>query len=88
MKNRCLNPQNSRFDRYGGRGIRVAAQWLTSYEQFLADVGRRPSRNHSLDRFPDNDGNYEPGNVRWATGSQQVRNSTKAHSLSALGASR
>lgn len=73
MIQRCTNSRNKRWDRYGGRGIRVCAEWRASYRTFLADVGRRPSAEHSLDRI-NNDGDYEPGNVRWATRSQQLRN--------------
>ena len=72
---RCQNPNNIGFDKYGGRGIKVCERWLT-YENFLADMGRRPnpSEKYSLDRYPDNDGNYEPGNCRWATRSDQQKN--------------
>lgn len=74
MKNRCTNPKCQRYEIYGGRGIKVCAKWMESYEAFLADVGRRPGPEYSLDRFPDVDGDYEPGNVRWATRSQQSLN--------------
>lgn len=73
MIQRCHSPQNSSFERYGGRGITVCKRWRDSYSAFLADVGRKPSREHSLDRI-DNNGNYEPGNVRWATRKEQMRN--------------
>lgn len=63
-----------RHENYAGRGITVCAEWRNSFEAFYAHVGPRPSPAHSLDRFPDNDGNYEPGNVRWATRTQQNRN--------------
>lgn len=76
MKNRCLNPNDKRYDRYGGRGIKVHPEWIESFEAFYAFMGKRPS-NHSLDRYPDNDGNYEPGNVRWATAIEQRRNQTR-----------
>jgi hypothetical protein len=74
MKDRCYNPNSMKYHLYGGRGIRVYEGWRRSFETFLADVGRRPSADHSLDRFPDGDGNYEPGNVRWATYSEQNSN--------------
>lgn len=78
MKARCSNPKSNNFSRYGGRGIRVCQQWLDSYDQFLKDVGRRPTPAHSLDRL-DNDGHYEPGNVRWATPAEQARNRRSNH---------
>lgn len=81
---RCCNPKSPNYHRYGGRGISVCSAWR-SYEQFLGDVGRRPSVKHSLDRFPNNNGNYEPGNVRWATRQQQARNQRTTRFISALG---
>lgn len=74
IKQRCLNPKTKGFESYGGRGIMICDRWLESFENFLADVGERPSLLHSIDRFPNNDGNYEPGNVRWATRAEQQRN--------------
>jgi hypothetical protein len=65
------------YPRYGGRGITVCDKWLNSFVDFLSDVGYAPSPKHSLDRIS-NDGNYEPENVRWATNSEQVKNSRKA----------
>lgn len=73
MISRCCNPNHPAFHNYGGRGIRVCDRWRNSYEAFLADVGRRPAPNLSIDRI-DNDGDYEPGNVRWATMTRQNRN--------------
>ena len=73
MKARCANQNNGR---YGGRGIEVCVRW-TSFDNFLADMGERPSGT-SIDRFPDNDGNYEPGNARWATPTEQARNRSKS----------
>lgn len=70
---RCHNPKRVGFRHYGGRGIVVCNRWRESFDTFLADVGPRPSPEHSLDRC-DNDGNYEPGNVRWATVVEQGRN--------------
>lgn len=74
MVRRCYYPSFIQFQDYGGRGIRVCKKWRRSFEAFLADVGKRPSPEHSIDRYPDKDGNYEPGNVRWATRKQQANN--------------
>lgn len=74
MLGRCCNPNRSHYHRYGGRGITVCERWQHSFQAFLEDVGPRPTPKHTLDRFPDNNGNYEPGNVRWATRKQQSRN--------------
>ncbi len=73
MKGRCKYPSNSSYKYYGGRGIKVCDRWLNSFENFLADMGEPPDET-SIDRYPDNNGNYEPGNCRWATASQQSRN--------------
>jgi hypothetical protein len=59
--------------RYGGRGITVSPLWVNDFQRFYEDVGPAPTPQHSIDRI-DNDGNYEPGNVRWATATQQVHN--------------
>lgn len=80
MKQRCCNQRNPAFPRYGGRGVTICERWRRSFSEFLADMGPRPSMQHSLDRHPKNDGNYEPGNVRWATDTEQARN-TRANRL-------
>ena len=72
MVARCYNPKNISYRRYGGRGVRVWRQWLT-FERFLADMGHRPSSGHSIHRI-NNDGDYEPGNCKWATAKEQARN--------------
>lgn len=72
MRQRCQNPNADKFKHYGGRGIRVCDRWQ-SFENFFADMGHPPTPKHELDRM-DNEGHYEPGNVRWATRKQQVRN--------------
>ncbi len=76
MRQRCYDPKNNRYAYYGGRGVTVHPAWRDSFSAFFADVGERPPGT-SLDRFPNKDGNYEPGNVRWATPEQQARNQTK-----------
>ncbi len=82
MHGRCETPTNSKFRYYGGRGIRVCERWA-SFEAFLADMGPRPSIKHSIDRFPNNDGNYEPGNCRWATATEQANNKRNSKSVAA-----
>lgn len=74
MKARCYNQNNRQYNLYGGRGIRVCERWLTSFENFFEDMGLKPTLKHSLDRYPDRDGNYEPGNCRWATSYEQAQN--------------
>jgi len=74
MKDRCSNPNNRKYHLYGGRGIVVCERWHSSFENFLADMGERPSPRHTIDRYPDRNGNYETTNCRWATYSQQNNN--------------
>lgn len=72
MKQRCENPNSPNFPQYGGRGISVCERWH-SFENFLADIGEKPSGDHTLDRIDPN-GDYEPSNVRWATPKEQYEN--------------
>lgn len=78
MNQRCSNPRSHDWKNYGGRGISVCERWRRSFEHFLLDVGSRPSPDLSIDRI-NNDGNYEPGNVRWTTRSIQNRNKRSTH---------
>ena len=71
MRSRCADTSD-RF--YGGRGIGVCDEWNKSFSAFFSYVGPRPSPAHSIDRFPNINGNYEPGNVRWATSKEQANN--------------
>lgn len=73
MKRRCLNPQHPDYRNYGARGISVCPEWASSFETFLTDVGYKPHSHLTLDRI-DNNGNYTPGNVRWTTRSENLRN--------------
>lgn len=74
MKTRCYNKNSARYYLYGERGVRVCSRWLNSFENFITDMGRRPLKNHSLDRFPNMNGDYCPENCRWATPQEQARN--------------
>ena len=71
---RCENPNCPAYKNYGGRGIKICERWRKSFEAFYADVGD-PPKGKSFDRYPNNDGDYEPTNWRWATASEQVANS-------------
>lgn len=73
IKERCFNPNSKFYYNYGGRGISMCDRWKNSFENFLADMGYAPSSKHSIDRI-DVNGNYEPGNCRWATDKQQGQN--------------
>jgi hypothetical protein len=75
MKSRCGNPNNSHYHRYGGRGIKICEEWLDDFQAFYDYMGPR-DMTQSIDRI-DNDGNYEPGNVRWVTKGENTRNRHK-----------
>lgn len=83
LKDRCLNPNSRPFKYYGARGIGLDERWL-KFENFLEDLGQRPSAKHSIDRI-NNNGNYEPGNCRWATSKKQQNNRSNTVMLEADG---
>jgi hypothetical protein len=87
MKKRCYSPGNASYENYGARGISVCGKWRTSFRDFLAAVGRRPSPLHSIGRL-NNDGNYEPGNVAWQTATEQQLNRRGAHLIEFRGVSK
>lgn len=75
MNKRCYNKSHQRYNLYGAKGRTVCSRWRTSYPNFLKDMGRRPTKNHSLDR-KDNSKNYTPSNCRWGTFQEQQNNKT------------
>ena len=76
MKGRCHNPSNKKYPSYGGRGITLCDRWMDSFENFLADMGKRPTPRHSIDRI-NNDLGYSPENCRWATAKEQSLNTRR-----------
>jgi hypothetical protein len=73
MKQRCQDPKSTNYPRYGGRGIKVCHRWTFSFQDFLDDMGKKPTENHSIER-KNNSGDYEPDNCIWATPKQQANN--------------
>lgn len=84
MRQRCSYKKHRSFHRYGGRGIKVCPRWETSVENFLEDMGPRPSPTHTIDRI-DNDGNYEPSNCRWATRKEQATKTSRSRMVTYKG---
>ncbi len=83
-KKRVINPKTQHYNHYGGRGIKMCKRWLDSFQNFLSDMGYRPSTEHSIDRI-NNDGDYEPSNCRWATKLQQSLNTRRNVRIEYLG---
>lgn len=84
---RCENSSSCNYKRYGGSGISVCDRWRHSFADFISDMGPRPSSSHSVDRYPNKNGNYEPGNCRWATMKEQNNNRTNNRILTFNGKS-
>lgn len=78
MKSRCLNPNATGYENYGGRGITIHEKWINNFPEFLKYVGQKPSSFHVIDRI-NNNGNYEPGNIRWATKNQSLGNTRNSN---------
>lgn len=83
MRGRCLTPTDKKYPRYGGRGIKICERWAR-FENFLFDMGRRPSPQHSIERL-NNDGDYEPSNCVWATPKRQAQNMSRNRLLTFQG---
>lgn len=84
MLARCRNPNHKGYDRYGGRGISVCQRWQNSFKAFMDDMGMPPTPRHTIDR-KDNDGDYEPGNCRWATNAENCANTRSNHKITFRG---
>lgn len=87
MKFRCLNKTSTSYHHYGGRGITVCVRWIESYENFLADMGRAPTKDHSIDRINVN-GNYEPSNCKWSTDCEQANNRRNSRLITLYGSTK
>jgi hypothetical protein len=90
MKRRCLYENDPAYRRYGGAGITICERWLgdNGFQNFLSDMGRRPTPDHTLDRYPNPAGNYAPENCRWATKKEQGRNRRDSRLLTVDGVTR
>lgn len=86
MNDRCYNEKSNTYPKYGAKGITVCDEWRHDFPRFFTDMGPKPSKHHSLDRFPDNRGNYELGNVRWATPKEQGANKINSRFVMIAGA--
>lgn len=84
MVQRCTNPNLKYYKDYGGRGIYIDPRWL-KFENFLEDMGTRPTGKHQLDRFPENDGPYTKSNCRWATSKENNNNRRSCRMITAFG---
>ncbi len=85
IRKRCLNPKEVSYKAYGAKGITMLHEWIDNFKAFLDHIGLAPSIDHSVDRWPDKNGNYVPGNVRWATDKEQARNKNNNRIISANG---
>lgn len=83
IKQRCYNKKTHAYKDYGKRGIRVYSDWINNFPEFKKHVGHRPTKNHSIDRI-DVNGNYEPGNIRWASVEEQAYNKRNTIKISGL----
>lgn len=81
IKSRCLTPTHPEFKNYGAKGVSICDEWRDDFVAFFDYVGPRPSPLHSIDRYPNRNGNYEPGNVRWATKKEQTHNRDYTRSI-------
>lgn len=86
MVDRCTNPKNKDWKWYGGKGVTLCAEWRDNPATFIAHIGPRPSPKHSVDRIDGTKG-YEPGNVRWATMTEQARNRSNNRMVEVAGVS-
>lgn len=86
MRSRCLSPSSTKYPVYGGRGIKICPRWMI-FENFLSDMGSKPSKRHSIDRI-NNDGDYEPSNCRWVTADVQQNNTSTNRLIEYAGVAR